>query len=152
MSGERFVRFAEAVGNLGHPFLDEERQRDVWNEANAVGLQTVTWLGSAASAVALWIGGWAAVPYALAMIAVLAAGSIVTRTYLVLRLGETPVPLVRPSLRHRVILGVSLLFWMGGGLRALWGHAPMAPTIGGAVAGGVLMLVMRIKARRQAVP
>src|SRR5690242_18627048 len=34
----RFVRWAGVVGDLGSPFLAEERQRDVWNEASAVGL------------------------------------------------------------------------------------------------------------------
>ncbi len=35
MSNDRslFVRAAAAVGDLGNPFYDEERQREVWNEA-----------------------------------------------------------------------------------------------------------------------
>ncbi len=33
------VRSAELIGDLGNPFYAEERQRDVWNEASAVGLQ-----------------------------------------------------------------------------------------------------------------
>ena len=38
-----FVRAARFVGDLGNPFYEEERQRDVWNEACAFGLQLLLW-------------------------------------------------------------------------------------------------------------
>jgi hypothetical protein len=40
-----FVRLAAGVGDLGNPFYREERQRDVWNEASAVGMQLTLWAG-----------------------------------------------------------------------------------------------------------
>ena len=76
-----FVRAAGMVGDLGNPFYREERQRDVWNEASAVGLQLVLWLGLAAVAAMVWLGGAPALPYALAVLVVLGAASWVSVLY-----------------------------------------------------------------------
>ena len=62
-----FVRTAGRIGDLGSPFYDEERQRDVWNEASAVGFQLLLWILPAAAVVSVWVGGGAAIPYALVM-------------------------------------------------------------------------------------
>jgi len=63
-----FVRAAGRIGDLGSPFYDEERQRDVWDEASAVGFQLLLWLLPGAAVVSVWVGGAAAVPYALVML------------------------------------------------------------------------------------
>lgn len=76
-----FVRAAGAVGDLGNPFYREERQRDVWNEASAVGLQVALWLGLAAAAAMVWIGGVAALPYAYALVVVTGAAGWITILY-----------------------------------------------------------------------
>ena len=65
---DAFERFATAVGDLDSPFYDEERDRDVWNEASAVGFQLMLWGLPLVSAVCLWVGGAAALPYAAAML------------------------------------------------------------------------------------
>ncbi len=62
-----FVRTAGRIGDLGSPFYAEERQRDVWNEASAVGFQLLLWLLPLAAVVSVWVGGSPAVPYALVM-------------------------------------------------------------------------------------
>lgn len=62
-----FVRTAGRVGDLGSPFYEEERQRDVWNEASAVGFQLLLWLLPLAAVVSVWVGGAPSVPYALVM-------------------------------------------------------------------------------------
>lgn len=76
-----FIRTARRIGDLGNPFYDEERRRDVWNEASAVGLQVALWLGLTVSALGLWIGGAAMAPLALAVLAIVTIPSIVTVTY-----------------------------------------------------------------------
>ncbi|QGG96010.1 DUF2029 domain-containing protein [Actinomarinicola tropica] len=76
-----FMRTAARIGDLGSPFYDEERQRDVWNEASAVGFQLQLWLGLVAATVAVWWAGGAAVPYALALVGITTLASIVTVTY-----------------------------------------------------------------------
>lgn len=62
-----FLRTAGRIGDLGSPFYDEERQRDVWNEASAVGFQLLLWLLPVAAAASVWVGGATAIPYALVM-------------------------------------------------------------------------------------
>lgn len=79
--GAWFVRAARGVGDLGNPFYREERQRDVWNEASAVGLQVVLWLGLLASTVLVWVIGAPAVPYAIAFLAIIGVASLVTVGY-----------------------------------------------------------------------
>lgn len=65
-----FVRTAAFVGDLSNPFYREERQRDVWNEASAVGLQVLLWLNLLAATVAVWVVGADAVPYVYALLGI----------------------------------------------------------------------------------
>jgi hypothetical protein len=62
-----FVRTAGQIGDLGSPFYDEEHQRDVWNEASAIGFQLLLWLLPVAAVISVWVGGATAIPYALVM-------------------------------------------------------------------------------------
>jgi hypothetical protein len=78
VTGDRddlFGRAARMVGDLDHPFYAEERQREVWNEASAVGLQTLLW-GSLGLACAMtWIGGHDVVRWAVALLGVVGVAS-----------------------------------------------------------------------------
>lgn len=56
----RFVRAASVVGDFDSPFYDEERDRDVWNEASAIGFQLLLWGVPLIAAASLWIVGSAA--------------------------------------------------------------------------------------------
>jgi hypothetical protein len=76
-----FVRWAAGIGDLGNPFYGEERRRDVWNEASAVGLQLVLWTGMVAAAAMVWIGGADALPYGLTLLILLGAVSWVVIDY-----------------------------------------------------------------------
>lgn len=76
-----FVRAAGVVGDLNNPFYREERQRDVWNEASAVGYQLVLWLGMAAAAAMVWSGGATALPYAVVLYGVVGVSAGVTMAY-----------------------------------------------------------------------
>ena len=76
-----FMRTAARIGDLGSPFYDEERQRDVWNEASAVGFQLQLWLGMIAATVAVWVVGEPAVPYAIALLAITSISSLVAVAY-----------------------------------------------------------------------
>lgn len=79
--GDWFVRVAGVVGDFGNPFYGEERQRDVWNEASALGLQVIVWGGLLASTVLVWVVGSAAVPYALGFLALAAFAAVVASVY-----------------------------------------------------------------------
>lgn len=74
----RFVRAASVVGDLDSPFYDEERDRDVWNEASAIGFQMLLWGVPLVAAASLWIVGAAAlVPIGLLLALWTAAGVVV---------------------------------------------------------------------------
>ncbi|MGA9873429.1 MAG: DUF2029 domain-containing protein [Rhodococcus sp. (in: high G+C Gram-positive bacteria)] len=52
-----FVKTMRFVGDLDDEFYDDERQRDVWNEASAVGFQLFYWAALVAAAVLPWVAG-----------------------------------------------------------------------------------------------
>jgi hypothetical protein len=76
-----FVTAAGVVGDLGSPFYREERRRDVWNEASAVGLQAVLLLSLLAANGMVWLGGATGLPYAATLLAVVAVGAWLTILY-----------------------------------------------------------------------
>ena len=119
MSDSRFRRWAAMVGDFGSPFFAEERQRDVWNEASAVGLQVVLWAGLIVSAGAFWIGGPAGLPYGLALMAVVSAGALVTVLYAEHRVIRT-LSWQWVSGRRLAVVTLVFLVYLGGLVRAVW--------------------------------
>lgn len=109
------VRSAELIGDLGNPFYAEERQRDVWNEASAVGLQLLLWLSLLAVTAMVWLGGRDSLPYALTYLAVIGVCSNVTIAYAshlgidVLTPARTLRPRMLPYLLLVVVLAVGLM-------------------------------------------
>jgi hypothetical protein len=76
-----FVTAAGVVGDLGSPFYREVRQRDVWNEASAVGLQAVLLLGLVAATGMVWLGGAPALLYAAVVLTVVGVAAWLTILY-----------------------------------------------------------------------
>lgn len=144
------LRIGGVVGDLSSPFYDEERQRDVWNEASAVGLQVVLWLGLATATAMIWIGGSTAVPYALALAAVVGIGSLACVTYAQVLGVQADVPL-RPALR-RLIPYLVLLFAFFAGLVRAFGEGSVDVALGavvGGLAGVAAAIVGMIRGRRR---
>ena len=83
-----FDRAAKVVGDLEHPFYGEERQRDVWNEASAIGFQTMLWAGLALACAMTWIGGKPLIGWAVGLLLIIAAASYLTMIH-ANRLGVT---------------------------------------------------------------
>ena len=146
-----FVRGAGAIGDLGSPFYREERQRDVWNEASAVGLQITLWLALAAATVMVWLGGASGLPYAFTVFGVVGVASWVTLLYAG-ALGVTIDDADLLRLRLVPYLALMVLF--------LTGAARVAPSDGflrGVVWGGafggagalVFMVWTGLRARRR---
>lgn len=73
-----FGRAAAVVADLDSPFYAEERQRDVWNEASAVGFQTMLWGGLVLSCAMVWVGGRPLVGWTVALLALVAAAAHLT--------------------------------------------------------------------------
>ncbi|MGU3583810.1 DUF2029 domain-containing protein [Rhodococcus sp. C26F] len=76
-----FVKTARFIGDLDDEFYRDERQRDVWNEASAVGFQLSLWIALVAAALLPWLadrpGAWTALGILVAWFVV----SIVTQLY-----------------------------------------------------------------------
>ena len=147
-----FLRAAARVGDLTSPFYGEERQRDVWNEASAVGLQLMLWLGMAASTAMVWIGGREGLPYAVTLFCLVGAVSWVSVVY-ARKLGvevEAPARALTPRLVPYLLLLVAFLAGVvhaapGGGFSSSFAH-------GAAVGAGlalVAFLVVAVRARRR---
>ncbi len=52
-----FTNTMRFIGDFDDEFYDDERQRDVWNEAAAVGMQMFIWASLIAGAILPWIAG-----------------------------------------------------------------------------------------------
>lgn len=146
-----FVRAAGVIGDLGSPFYREERQRDVWNEASAVGLQTTLLLALAAATGMVWLGGAPGLPYAFTLFGVVGVASWMTMLYAgALGVTVDDAELVRLRLVPYLALIVAFLV----------GAARVAPSGGflrgfvwGGVVGGVVALLFTVwsglRARRR---
>lgn len=147
-----FVRAAGAVGDLGNPFYREERRRDVWNEASAVGFQLMLWLGLAAAAAMIWIGGPPALPYVVVVIGIVGVPSLVCIVYAE-RLGVRGTEGMRMA-RSRMVPVLVLVVVLAAGLLVRGSDDGVgASTLWGAVAGAVLVLGLagwtEVRARRR---
>jgi hypothetical protein len=149
-----FMRAAGVVGDLDHPLYGEERQRDVWNEACAVGLQVALWLGLTLATAMVWLGEDAALPYALSVFAVLVG---VTSWVTVLYARQLGVRVDDPGglLRLRLVPYLLLLaLFLVGVVRAAPSHGFVGGFAQGAAFGGAAgtlwLLASGLRARRRA--
>ena len=126
-----FVRAAGAIGDLSSPFYREERQRDVWNEASAVGLQTTLLLALVAATGMVWLGGATGLPYAFTLFGVVGVASWMTLLYAG-ALGVTVDDASLLRLRLVPYLLLVVLFLVGAAR-----VAPSGGFVGGLVWGGV---------------
>ncbi len=74
------------IGDLDHPFYDDERQRFIWYEASAIGFQLFMFVNLFLVGAMLWVGGYGAMNYAFAVlmannVAVVAATSYAKNNY-----------------------------------------------------------------------
>ncbi len=133
-----FDRFAAAVADFGSPFYAEERQRDVWNEASAFGLQLFLWGSLVLSAVMFWLGGRALLPYGASLMVFASLVSYLVLAY-VKRLGVT-VP-VKGALKGWR-LGLFLVVYAAnvfGALSAVGAGSTRGGSFGRGFAGGAIV-------------
>ncbi|MDJ0395972.1 DUF2029 domain-containing protein [Rhodococcus sp. G-MC3] len=76
-----FMKTLRFVGDLDDEFYDDERQRDVWNEASAIGFQLFLWTALIAAAVLPWVGGRTGAFVALGLLIALSAITTLTTGY-----------------------------------------------------------------------
>jgi hypothetical protein len=142
------VRIAQFVGDFGNPFYEEERQRDVWNEACAFGLQLAIWLVLGASAVVVWTVGEPAVPYVQGAVGLLGGVCLLTIGY-AHRLG---VRVTEPSrlLRLRLLPYVALVAVLFAGMART--SSASSGFVAGAATGVLIALAALFWAARRRTP
>lgn len=131
------VRAARAIGDFDNPFYDEERQRDVWNEASAFGFQLVLIATLLATTVTIWVVGAPALRYVQGAVILVGLASILTIGY-ASRLGvdvTQPQRLVRVRMVPVALVLVALIVGM---LRASATDLS-ASTVAGMVTGAAVV-------------
>lgn len=152
-----FDRVTTVVGHLDHPLYDDEHQRDVWNEASAVGYQAFSWSLLGFLAIAPWVGGPAAMPYVLTVAVMVGVVGVVVMAY-AQRRGVDPWR-VPGTGWARWGVATLLAVVMLGGLAANSRLGVDVPTVAGALVGGVigggaalLLMVASMRVARRRAP
>ena len=147
-----FMRLAGGIGDLASPFYREERQRDVWNEASAVGLQVALWLSTAAATAMVWIGGRTALPYALTTFTVTGIASWFALAYAT-RLGVRADDPRWFQARRLVPYAVLVLAFLAGVVHAAptgaFGSGFAVGATGGGAVAVVCAVIGMVRARRR---
>ncbi len=126
------------IGDLDHPFYDDERQRFVWYEAATIGFQLMAIGHFAAVGIVLLIGGSSALPYALAILAPLVAATTAVQWYSSRH--HAPYTVSSSDFRRRrgalvIVLG---LIYAAGGTRVILDLAGGDSSFGGGFAVGAV--------------
>ncbi|MEE2034394.1 DUF2029 domain-containing protein [Rhodococcus chondri] len=156
-----FTKAARVVGDLDDDFYRDERQRDVWNEASAVGFQLCQWIGLTAAALLPWVAGRPGAWTALGLLIAWFVVSAVTMAYAGSRDVDlyTTTKLLRPRVVAAGLLYIAAAFgifarleWEGGGFdqdSATWAGRIVGAAVGLAPASVVLVWYRRRVRRRE---
>jgi hypothetical protein len=137
-----FLRAARSIGDFSNPFYEEERHRDVWNEASAFGFQLFLITALLFSTVCIWLVGRPALPYV--QVGVVLTGVISWATVLYAqRLGVDVTHPTRLNRARMIPFTVLAAVLVAGMLRASGaGSSWDAATAAGAVTGAALALAL----------
>ena len=102
------TRVLRWIGDLDHPFYDEERQRFVWYESAAIGFQLILVLQLAISSIAILVLGFESLPAVVLGIAPALIVAVIVTGYAQNR-GAQYFPRVSDVKRTRGLLGFALL-------------------------------------------
>jgi len=144
---DTFTRATTAIADFNSPFYAEERQRDVWNEASALGFQTMLWGGLALACAMTWIGGRPQLGWAAGLLAVIAVASGLTVRH-ANRLGVSGREDVRLNRPRMYLFGVLYLGTVIG-MVVRSGAGSSTSTIAGVAVGvGLVLSASALLARR----
>lgn len=151
-----FTKAMRFVGDLDDEFYDDERQRDVWNEASAIGFQLFSWATVIAAAVLPWVAGVAGAWTAMGILIVSTLISFVTLAYSAAR-GVNLYTASKLGRIRGVVVGVliaagyiSVLVKLQPELYAevsTWAGGVVGALFGGAVAGASIWYMRRRNAK-----
>ena len=151
-----FVKAARFVGDLDDEFYADELQRDIWNEASAVGFQSMLWIGLIVGAILPFAAGVTGAWVALGIYVVLTVVAFVVLGYARargidmytaqelrrVRMGLAAVLLVVSGVGAMIRL---LAHYGGGDLGNLW----IGVAIGGALGFAAAVVGVKLHQRRQ---
>lgn len=141
-----FLRAARFIGDFGNPFYEEERHRDVWNEASAFGLQLALVAALVFSTVSIWLVGRPALLFVQIGIGLTGAISGATILY-AQQLGVDVLQPQRLNRARMVPVAVLFVVLVLGMLRAAGGTS--WSTVAGAVTGGAVTVGALALARQR---
>lgn len=144
----RFVRVMSAVADFSHPFYAEERQRQVWNEAQTVGLQLTLWLGLVLANVMAWTGDRQVAAYAVALVAVLLVASSAVILYARRQSVDAELEVTRRPARIAIYLVLYLGFVIGA-ITTLTGPSLEPSTLAGMAIGATVAILAVVLAGRR---
>ena len=149
-----FLRAARHIGDFGNPFYEEERHRDVWNEASAFGFQLFLLTAFSFATAGIWLVGTPALRWV--QVGVLLIGAISAATILYAqRLGVDVMQPQRLSWPRLLPFLALLALLMAGLVRAAadGGSSFDRGTAAGAVVGATLavgVLALGVRQTRRA--
>jgi uncharacterized 2Fe-2S/4Fe-4S cluster protein (DUF4445 family) len=154
-----FLKAARVVADLDDDFYHDERQRDVWNEASAVGFQLFQWCALAVGAILPWVAGRAGAHIAIGVLATWFVLSMVTIAYA--RAQDVDVYATAKTLRPRTVFAVVLYLAGVAGIyvelanpvgydSATWAGMAVGAFVGAGAVAAVLVWVRRRDRRREA--
>jgi O-antigen/teichoic acid export membrane protein len=150
-----FIKALRFVGDLDDEFYDDERQRDVWNEASAVGFQLFSWIAAVGAAILPWVAGVTGAWIGLGILLTSTIISVVTIAYARSRDVNlyTASKVWRP--RGFVVAALLLIGYVGVLVRLqpdLWAEASTwaGGVVGAVVGGGAVLLIIRRMRKRNA--
>lgn len=149
----RMMRF---VGDLDDEFYDDEYQRDVWNEACAVGMQAYQWCVLIAAAILPWVAGRVGAWIALGLLGVWLVASTFVQLYARSRGVDPQVLVGYTKPRVMVAMVVYLVGAFGVIAQLLWGlqafhddpSVVLGAVVGAVIGGGAALLAVMRKRRR----
>ncbi|MBY4129562.1 DUF2029 domain-containing protein [Rhodococcus fascians] len=150
-----FTKTMRFVGDLDDEFYDDERQRDVWNEASAVGFQMFYWAAIIGAAILAWVGNTTGVWIALGILLVATLISYATLGYSAAR-GVNMYTAAKIGRVRGVVLGALVVVGCFGVLVRLQPDlyaraSSWAGAVVGVIAGcGVVALIIRQMRKRNA--
>ncbi|MEU5842734.1 DUF2029 domain-containing protein [Rhodococcus sp. NPDC047139] len=157
-----FLKAARFIGDLDDDFYRDERQRDVWNEASAVGFQVFSWAALLGAGILPWVAGRPGAWTALGILVVWFLASMTTTIYARLQdvdVYETstlrrPRALAAFALYLAGIAGIFVYLRFGGETfdndPATWAGRITGAVVGLAIVGGLFALYRRRTRRRLA--
>lgn len=150
-----FIKALRFVGDLDDEFYDDERQRDVWNEASAIGFQLFSWTAAVGSAILPWVAGVTGAWIGLGILLTSTIISVVTIGYARLRNVNIYTASQPWRLRGFVVAFLLLVGYIGVVVRLqpeLWADAGTwaGGIVGAVVGGGAVILLIRQMRKRNA--